>query len=146
MENIVIQSERLTPEEYIEFLRHTDLGSQYPKERFENRIATLVEKTAISLTARNEDGLLVGVLFAITDFSYWMFLTDLGIRREYVKRGIGKALVERAIEEAGGLENIIVYTCANDKAIPFYKKLGMEQGPKDVFVLNQVDWTDFVVE
>lgn len=146
MENIVIQSERLTPEEYIEFLRHTDLGSQYPKERFENRIATLVEKTAISLTVRNEDGLLVGVLFAITDFSYWMFLTDLGIRREYVKRGIGKALVERAIEEAGGLENIIVYTCANDKAIPFYKKLGMEQGPKDVFVLNQVDWTDFVVE
>lgn len=146
MENIVIQAERLTAKEYIEFLRHTDLGSQYHKERFENRIATLVEKTAISLTARNEDGLLVGVLFAITDFSYWMFLTDLGIRREYVKRGIGKALVERAIEEAGGLENIIVYTCANDKAIPFYKKLGMEQGPKDVFVLNQVDWTDFVVE
>ena len=146
MENIVIQSERLTPEEYIEFLRHTDLGSQYPKERFESRIATLVEKTAISLTARSGEGLLVGILFAITDFSYWMFLTDLGIRREYVKRGIGKALVERAIEEAGGLENIIVYTCANDKAIPFYKKLGMEQGPKDVFVLNQVDWTDFVVE
>ncbi len=146
MENIVIQSERLTPEEYIEFLRHTDLGHQYPKERFESRIATLVEKTAISLTARSGEGLLVGILFAITDFSYWMFLTDLGIRREYVKRGIGKALVERAIEEAGGLENIIVYTCANDKAIPFYKKLGMEQGPKDVFVLNQVDWTDFVVE
>ncbi|MBQ6990976.1 MAG: GNAT family N-acetyltransferase [Clostridia bacterium] len=146
MENIVIQSERLTPEEYIEFLRHTDLGSQYPKERFESRIATLVEKTAISLTARSGEGLLVGILFAITDFSYWMFLTDLGIRREYVKRGIGKALVERAIEDAGGLENIIVYTCAIDKASPFYKKLGMEQGPKDVFVLNQVDWTDFVVE
>lgn len=146
MENITIQSERLTPEGYIEFLRHTDLGSQYPKERFESRIATLVEKTAISLTARTDEGLLVGVLFAITDFSYWMFLTDLGIRREYVKQGIGKAMVERAIKDAGGLENIIVYTCANDKAVQFYKKLGMEQGPEDVFVLNQIDWTDFVVE
>ena len=146
MENITIQSERLTPEGYIEFLRHTDLGSQYPKERFESRIATLVEKTAISLTARTDEGLLVGVLFAITDFSYWMFLTDLGIRREYVKQGIGKAMVERAIQDAGGLENIIVYTCANDKAVQFYKKLGMEQGPEDVFVLNQIDWTDFVVE
>ncbi|MBR4865973.1 MAG: GNAT family N-acetyltransferase [Clostridia bacterium] len=146
MENITIQSERLTPEGYIEFLRHTDLGSQYPKERFESRIATLVEKTAISLTARTDEGLLVGVLFAITDFSYWMFLTDLGIRREYVKQGIGKAMVERAIKDAGGLENIIVYTCANDKATQFYKKLGMEQGPEDVFVLNQIDWTDFVVE
>ena len=31
-----IQEERLTPENYIAFLRCTDLGSQYPKERFED--------------------------------------------------------------------------------------------------------------
>ena len=29
-----INEERLTADEYIEFLKHTDLGSQYPKERF----------------------------------------------------------------------------------------------------------------
>ena len=32
----VIREERLAAEEYIDFLKHTDLGSQYPKERFED--------------------------------------------------------------------------------------------------------------
>ncbi len=28
-----IREERLTPAEYIDFLKQTDLGSQYPRER-----------------------------------------------------------------------------------------------------------------
>ncbi len=48
-----IQEERLSPEEYIGFLKETDLGSQYPKERFAERIATLVQKASISLVARS---------------------------------------------------------------------------------------------
>ena len=38
MSEIKIQEERLSAEEYIEFLKRTDLGSQYPKERFNERI------------------------------------------------------------------------------------------------------------
>lgn len=30
-----INEERLSAREYIDFLKETDLGSQYPKERFE---------------------------------------------------------------------------------------------------------------
>ena len=37
-ENIRIKEERITSEEYIDFLKRTDLGSQYPKERFTERI------------------------------------------------------------------------------------------------------------
>lgn len=33
--NITIREERITASEYIDFLKRTDLGSQYPKERFE---------------------------------------------------------------------------------------------------------------
>ena len=47
-----ISEERLTANEYIEFLKKTDLGSQYPKERFEERITTLVNKVSLSLVAR----------------------------------------------------------------------------------------------
>ena len=39
--NYTISEERLTANEYIEFLKKTDLGSQYPKERFEERITIL---------------------------------------------------------------------------------------------------------
>ena len=63
-----IQNERISPEEYIDFLKRTDLGSQYPKERFKERIIKLVKNVSISLVARNEKGV-VGVLFGLTDFA-----------------------------------------------------------------------------
>ena len=78
----IIKEERLAAEEYIEFLKHTDLGSQYPKERFRERIGTLVNRASISLVARNDVEKIVGVCFGITDFAYWLFITDLGVVRE----------------------------------------------------------------
>lgn len=140
-----INEERLTADEYIEFLKKTDLGSQYPRERFRERISTLVEKASISLVARNEHREVVGVCFGITDFAYWLFITDLGVIRECTGQGIGKELVKKLHELAGGIENIIMYTCVNENAIPFYEKIGMTR-PSDVMVYNRVEWTDFTVE
>ena len=141
----IINEERLTATEYIEFLKHTDLGSQYPKERFEERIETLVKKVSISLVARNEENEIIGVCFGITDFAYWLFITDLGVVRECTGQGIGKALVRRLHGLAGGEENIIMYTCVNENAIPFYEKIGMSK-PDDVMTYNRIEWTDFKVE
>lgn len=143
--NYTINEERLTAEEYIEFLKHTDLGSQYPKERFRERIGILVERASISLVARDDAGAIVGVCFGITDFAYWLFITDLGVVRECTGQGIGTALVRRLHEAAGGRDNIIMYTCFNENAYGFYEKLGMWK-PNDVVVLNQARWTDFTVE
>ena len=141
---MTIQQERLTPESYISFLTRTDLGSQYPRERFEERIARLVQNASISLTARTEEDELIGVCFGITDFAYWLFITDLGIDRRYVRQGIGKQLMQRALDIAGGEKDIIMYTCANENAVQFYQKQGMTFA-EDVMVYNHVDWTGFVV-
>lgn len=143
--DFTINEERLSAKEYIEFLKQTDLGSQYPKERFEQRIEILVKKVSISLVARNDKKDIVGVCFGISDFAYWLFITDLGVVRTCTGQGIGKALVEKLQEVAGGKENIIMYTCVNENAVGFYEKLGMKV-PNDVMVLNQVEWTDFVVK
>lgn len=143
--NYNINEERLTAGEYIDFLKNTDLGSQYPKERFEERINTLVNKASVSLVARSEAGEIIGVCFGITDFAYWLFITDLGVVREYTGQGVGKALVKKLHELAGGTENIIMYTCVNENAVGFYEKLGMTK-PNDVMVYNHVEWTDFTVE
>lgn len=143
--NYTIKEERLTADEYIEFLKHTDLGSQYPKERFRERIGTLVNRASISMVARNDAGAIVGVCFGITDFAYWLFITDLGVVRECAGQGIGTALVRKLHQVAGGEENIIMYTCFNENAYGFYEKLGMWK-PNDVVVLNKAEWTDFTVE
>ena len=140
-----IFEERLAASEYIDFLKRTDLGSQYPKERFEERIEKLVANVSISLVARNDKGTVVGVLFGLTDYSYWLYVTDLGVDREYEGQGIGSQLMKIAHERAGGEKDIAVYLIANEKAIPFYEKLGMEKA-NDVMQYNKIDWTYFEVK
>ena len=142
---ITISQERLSAESYIDFLKRTDLGSQYPKERFETRIARLVNTVSISLVARNESNRIVGVLFGLTDFAYWLYVTDLGVDRDYTGQGIGSRLMKTAHEIAGGEKDIAVYLIANENAIPFYEKLGMQKST-DVMQYNKIDWTSFVVE
>ena len=143
-ENVTIAEERISAEEYIEFLKRTDLGSQYPKERFAERIKKLVQNVSISLVARNGDGLAVGVLFGLTDYCYWLYVTDLGVDRNYERRGIATRLMRTAHELAGGEKDIAVYLVANENAIPFYQKLGMKLAD-DVMQYNHIEWTEWTV-
>ena len=143
--DFIIRQERLSPAEYTDFLKRTDLGSQYPRERFDERIRRLTANVPISLTARNGEGLLVGMLFGVTDFAYWLFVTDLGVARGYERQGVGSALMRRAHQDAGGEKDIAVYLVANDRAVPFYEKLGMKPS-EDVMEYNHIDWTPFTVE
>lgn len=140
-----INEERLTAEEYIDFLKRTDLGSQYPKERFAERIAKLVNNVSISLVARNEKDLIVGVLFGLTDYAYWLYVTDLGVDRDYEGHGIGRQLMKAAHAIAGGQKDIAVYLIANEDAIPFYERLGMKKAD-DVMQYNHIEWTEFTVQ
>lgn len=141
---INIMEERLDAAEYVDFLKRTDLGSQYPRERFETRIPTLLLNASVSLAARNAEGLLVGALLGVTDFAYWLFVTDLGVARDYERQGIGRRLMKAALERAGGEKNIAVYLVANERAVPFYEKLGMKKAD-DVMQYNCVEWTPFTV-
>ena len=102
------------------------------EEEVHARIATLLEKASISLTARADTGALIGVALGITDFAYWLFITDLGVVRDWTGKGVGRALVRELHRIAGGEENIIMYTCMTK--------------PGDVYVLNRAEWTDFTVE
>ncbi|MBD5111135.1 MAG: GNAT family N-acetyltransferase [Ruminococcaceae bacterium] len=144
-EKVKIKEERVSAEEYIDFLKRTDLGSQYPKERFLERIRKLVNNASISLIARNENGLIIGVLFGLTDYAYWLYVTDLGVSRDYEGQGIGTQLMKAAHDKAGGEKNIAVYLIANENAIPFYEKLGMEKA-NDVMQYNHIEWTGFTVQ
>lgn len=144
-EEIKIREERISSAEYISFLKRTDLGSQYPKERFEERISKLVNNVTISLIARNENGLIVGVLFGLTDYVYWLYVTDLGIDRDYEGQGIGRQLMKTAHDKAGGEKDIAVYLITNENAIPFYEKLGMKKA-NDVMQYNHIEWTEFTVQ
>jgi ribosomal protein S18 acetylase RimI-like enzyme len=118
------ENENLRFEEYYDFLKRSDLGSQYPKERFEERIRKLLTARSVAITARNDEGKLVGIVFGVTDFTYFLFVTDLGVDRAYTKQGIGSELLVRIREAVGGEDDITVVTVANESAIGFYEKCG----------------------
>ena len=142
---VTINEERVSAAEYIDFLKRTDLGSQYPKERFEERIAKLVQNVSISLVARNEEKLMVGALFGLTDFCYWLYITDLGVDRNYERQGIATRMMKQAHQIAGGEKDIAVYLIANEDAVPFYKKLSMKKAD-DVMQYNHIEWTEWTVK
>ena len=139
-----IVERKISAESYIEFLTRTDLGSQYPRERFFERIEKLVSHAQISLLALNEADEAVGVCFGLTDFAYWLMVTDLGVDRDYTKNGIGSRMVALARAAAGGERDIIVFIYANDAAVPFYEKCGLSRS-RSMMELTDADWTDFTV-
>ena len=143
--HVAIKEERLSAHEYIDFLKRTNLGTQYPKERFRERIEKLVRSVSISLVARNDDNIVVGVLFGLTDYAYWLYVTDLGVDRAYERQGIGKQLMKTAHDLAGGEKDIAVYLIANENAVPFYENLGMKRAD-DVMKYNHIEWTEFTVQ
>lgn len=144
-DSITICEERLSAKDYIDFLKRSDLGSQYPKERFKERIEKLVKNVSISLVARDEEDTIVGVLFGLTDFCYWLYITDLGVDRRFVRQGIGKRLMKKAHDLSGGEKDIAVYLIAHEDAVPFYEKLGMKKAD-EVMKYNHIEWTEFTVE
>jgi ribosomal protein S18 acetylase RimI-like enzyme len=141
---ITIEQERITYDMYYEFLTRTDLGKQYPEERFKERITKLVKNVQISLIARNGKKEIVGICFGLTDYSYWLLITDLGVDRNYEKNGIGREMMKQAREAAGGSKDIIVFTYANKNAVAFYKKIGMEKST-EMMEQTDIEWTSFSV-
>ena len=81
----------------------------------------------------------------VTDFAYWLFVTDLGVDRSCVRQGIGRSLMKTALELAGGERDIAVYLIAHEDAVPFYEKLGMKRAD-EVMKFNHIEWTQFTVE
>ncbi|MBD2037470.1 GNAT family N-acetyltransferase [Leptolyngbya sp. FACHB-321] len=118
------ENENLSFEEYYDFLKRSDLGGQYPKERFEERIRRLLARRSVAITARNDEGKLIGIAFGATDFTYFLFVTDLGVDRAYAKQGIGSELLVRLQEAAGGKDDITVVTVAHETVTGFYEKCG----------------------
>ena len=137
-------TDRLEFQEYMDFLKRCDLGSLYPKQNFENRIRTLIKNVYICITARNQNALLIGICFGITDCAYFLFLTDLGVDREYVGQGIGKKLLSLAHQKTGGEDDITITTISSENAIGFYESCGM-RSKKELVVKYCTEWEEFVV-
>jgi ribosomal protein S18 acetylase RimI-like enzyme len=145
MEQVAFRTgERFEFDEYEEFLRHTDLGRQYPAARFQERVSRLLAMANVVVTARDGERL-VGVCLGLSDFAYYLHVTDLGVDTEYQRRGVGRRLLEPAHAAAGGEDDITLLLRANSRAVAFYAACGLEPLAGMMGKEARV-WEGFVVE
>lgn len=88
------------------------------------RIAKMYDNSNLFVTAWDGD-LLVGVARSLTDFCYCCYLSDLAVRDEYKKAGIGKKLVDLT-REAISEESMLLLLSA-PTAMEYYPKIGMNE-------------------
>ena len=87
------------------------------------RIEKMFKNSDIIITAW-ENKKLIGLSRALSDFSYCCYLSDLCVRDEYKRNGIGRELVTLTKQTAGDECKLILQSSSN--AINFYKNIGME--------------------
>jgi predicted N-acetyltransferase YhbS len=87
------------------------------------RIQKMYDNSNLFTTAWDGD-LLVGVARSLTDFCYCCYLSDLAVREEYKRAGIGKKLVQLT-REAIGEESMLLLLSA-PTAMEYYPKIGMD--------------------
>ena len=87
------------------------------------RLERMLRNADIIVTARDQ-GRLVGVARAVTDFAYCCYLSDLAVDAQYQRQGIGKRLIEETHGRAGEVTTLILL--AAPAAQTYYPRIGMK--------------------
>lgn len=113
----------LTVEEFIDLLRRSTLAEHRPVDD-PTRVRRMLAHANIMLCARSEQGMLVGISRALTDFAFCCYLSDLAVDVAWQGRGIGRELIRRTHERAGYHAALVLLAAPN--ALSYYPHVGME--------------------
>lgn len=100
------------------------------------RIQKMFDNSNLVITAWDND-LLVGVSRSITDWVWCCYLSDLAVRNEYKKQGIGKQLINLTKEKVG--EQSMVLLLSVPTAMEYYPKVGFVK-QESSFIINRAEW------
>jgi len=94
------------------------------------------------ITARTDEGLLIGACIGMADFAYYVFITDLAVDRNYARQGIGSWLLSMVRPAVNDTYPILIYLDSAEKSISYYTHLGMVNYPT-LMASYQPPWTLF---
>lgn len=101
------------------------------------RIGRMIEHADELITAWDRDRL-VGMLRAVTDYSYCCYISDVAVDRDYQGHGIGRRLIQLLKDKLGEEEIQYVLTSA-PKSVGFYEKIGFERADKAFVIKRKVN-------
>ncbi|WP_108244329.1 GNAT family N-acetyltransferase [Muricauda brasiliensis] len=88
------------------------------------RMQQMFENSNLIVTAWDND-LLVGVARSITDWVWACYLSDLAVREEYKKMGIGRKLISLTKEKVGDQSMVLLLSVPT--AMEYYPKVGFKK-------------------
>ena len=88
------------------------------------RIAKMYENANLIITAWDQNRL-VGIARSLTDFCYCCYLSDLAVRKEYQKRGIGRTLIKMTKEQISPQTMLLLLSAP--AAMDYYPRIGFEK-------------------
>jgi ribosomal protein S18 acetylase RimI-like enzyme len=89
------------------------------------RITKMYSNSNLIVTAWDKEKL-VGITRSLTDFCYCCYLSDLAVRKEYQKYGIGKKLISLTKESIG--DQVMLLLLSAETAMDYYQKVGFQKG------------------
>jgi len=113
-------------DEVIELYRASTLGARRPIDD-RARFAAMLKNANLVITAWDRE-LMVGISRAITDFSYYTYLSDLAVRESHQKQGIGKELIRLTQLHSGPETNLLLL--AAPAAEKYYPHIGFTHVPQ----------------
>ncbi|ALV30883.1 GNAT family N-acetyltransferase [Streptomyces sp. CdTB01] len=118
-------------EEVLDLYRASGLGERRPiadRERF----AAMLAHANLVLVARDDDGTLLGIVRAVSDFSYVTYLSDIAVTGDRQRSGIGRALIDATRAEAPQAKIVLLSAPA---AVDYYPHIGFT-GHDSAWVLS----------
>jgi predicted N-acetyltransferase YhbS len=109
-------------EEVLDVYRDSGLGERRPIADVE-RFTAMVRNANLVVVCR-VDGALVGIARSVSDFSYATYLSDIAVRLEFQRKGIGQALIDATAQEAPTAKIVLLSAPA---ATAYYPHIGFTQ-------------------
>ena len=114
----------LTPTEFVDVLERSGLAERRPLEDL-RRVQVMLENSGLIVTARSDDGILIGVSRCITDFALVCYCSDLAVDSSWQGLGIGRELLYRSRAEAG--QHCMFHLLSSPSAMSYYTHVGLEK-------------------
>ncbi|WP_299707805.1 GNAT family N-acetyltransferase [uncultured Pontibacter sp.] len=113
----------LTPDTQLIIDLYNSSGINRPTTNH-GRIAKMYANSNLVITAWDDEQL-VGIARSLTDFCYACYLSDLAVRKEYQKEGIGRQLIALTREVIG--EQTMLLLLSARAAMDYYPKMGFDK-------------------
>jgi ribosomal protein S18 acetylase RimI-like enzyme len=121
---IYAQEQGLTAEDYVAVVSETTMRNVRPLAN-PARVAQMLAGSNLIATARDADGIILGLARCMSDTAWICYCSDLAVKESAQGRGVGRGLLDKCTELLGPRIGLVLVSYPESAS--FYDGIGMER-------------------